>query len=62
MEAPRTPQSEQELRDQLEAVLRGAESNDVEVEGGYPLRSRDGQTDYEVQVVRLAEEARAARE
>ncbi len=61
MEAPRTPQNEQELHDQLEAVLRGAESNDIEVEGGYPLRSRDGR-DYEVQVVRLAEEARAARE
>lgn len=62
MEAPRTPQSEEELHDQLEAVLRGAESNDVEVEGGYPLRSRDGRADYEVQVVRLAEEVSVAEE
>lgn len=53
MKGPRDPATESELRDAVCDVVRNAESNGVDVEGGYEVRGADERADWEIQIVRV---------
>lgn len=54
MKEPRDPATESEFRDAIGDVIRSAESNGVDVEGGYEIRATDDRLDWEVQILRFA--------
>ena len=57
MKEPRDPATENELRDAMCDVVRSAESNGVDVEGGYEIRGADERSNWEIQILRLARRA-----
>lgn len=55
MQVTQAPESREELREEMETLVRSAASNGVAVEGGYALRETDDQPGWDVEMVRLAE-------
>ena len=57
MKELRDPATESELCDAMCDVVRNAESNGVDVEGGYEIRGADERSNWEIQILRLARRA-----
>lgn len=55
MQVTQAPETQEELHEEMEALVRSAASNGIAVEGGYALRGTDGQPGWDMEIVRLAE-------
>lgn len=54
MNAVRRPETEAEFREQMATVIRRAEDNGVNVEGGYQFRTTKDRPDWSMEIVRLS--------
>ncbi|MDS0294945.1 hypothetical protein [Halogeometricum luteum] len=59
MKQTRPPETRDELTDQLEALIRSAEANGVDVAGGYSFRTESEKPDWSLELLRLAKPARS---
>ena len=54
MTTTQAPKTDEELHEQLEVVIRSAESNGVDIEGGYEFRTTDHRPDWDVEIIEVA--------
>ena len=54
MTTTQAPETDEELQEQLEVVIRSAESNGLDIEGGYEFRTADHRSDWDMEIVEVA--------
>ncbi|MFC4358414.1 hypothetical protein ACFO0N_10720 [Halobium salinum] len=52
----KAPQTKEEFAERIEALIHGAESNGLDIEGGYVLRSTNGDYDWDMELFPVVKE------
>lgn len=62
MTETRPPQTREEFHDQIERLIQRAESNDLDIAGGYEFQSATDQHAWEMELFRLVDRAHSTDE
>ena len=60
MTATQTPKTKEEFHDRMRTLVRNAESNDIDLRGGYVVQSENGQHSWELVLTRVVKSESSA--
>ena len=62
MAAIQAPETKEEFHDRMQGLVQGAESNGIDLIGGYVAQSENEQYDWEIQLIQLVKQETSAEE